>query len=249
MAAAESHEIEQHEAGDEQARNDQRDLHPARHQESFTRRFVSVKPICMVKTMPRLWTETIESHRREVRDAILETTAKLAAEQGVLSVTMSQIAEETGIGRATLYKYFPDVEAILLAWHEKHIQHHLDRLAGLLHGVDKPGDRLEAVLEAYAFIQYELRSVHGTELGSFLHRDEHVADTRHKLHGFVRRLIADAAAAGTVRQDVGPDELAVYCLHALGASASMRSKGAVSRLVSVTLDALRTSSRRAVLKR
>ena len=38
---------------------------------------------------------------------------------------MSQIAEQTGIGRATLYKYFPDVEAILLAWHERQVTGHL----------------------------------------------------------------------------------------------------------------------------
>jgi AcrR family transcriptional regulator len=47
------------------------------------------------------------------RKAILDTTAALVAEGGLLSVTMSRIAEEAGIGRATLYKYFPDVEAIL----------------------------------------------------------------------------------------------------------------------------------------
>jgi len=71
--------------------------------------------------VPKLWNETIEEHRREVREAILDTTVALVAEHGLLSVTMSQIAEETGIGRATLYKYFPDVEAILLAWHERQI--------------------------------------------------------------------------------------------------------------------------------
>jgi hypothetical protein len=32
--------------------------------------------------MPRLWTETIEEHRQEVRDAILNTTWRLATEQG-----------------------------------------------------------------------------------------------------------------------------------------------------------------------
>jgi AcrR family transcriptional regulator len=37
---------------------------------------------------------------------------------------MSQIAAETGIGRATLYKYFPDVEAILVAWHERQVAEH-----------------------------------------------------------------------------------------------------------------------------
>jgi len=78
--------------------------------------------------VPKLWTETIETHRREVREAILDTTAALVAEHGLLGVTMSQIAEETGIGRATLYKYFPDVEAILLAWHDRQITGHLAQL-------------------------------------------------------------------------------------------------------------------------
>jgi hypothetical protein len=35
----------------------------------------------------------------------------------------------SGIGRATLYKYFPDVEAVLVAWHERQVAQHLDQLA------------------------------------------------------------------------------------------------------------------------
>ncbi|HKA49020.1 MAG TPA: helix-turn-helix domain-containing protein, partial [Candidatus Dormibacteraeota bacterium] len=57
--------------------------------------------------MPKLWKETIEAHRREVGEAILDTTVALVIEHGLRSVTMSQIADQTGIGRATLYKYFP----------------------------------------------------------------------------------------------------------------------------------------------
>src|SRR5437667_6777863 len=79
--------------------------------------------------MPKVWNETIEAHRREVRDAILHTTAALVAEHGLRSVTMSQIAEATGIGRATLYKYFSGVEAILVAWHERQVTSHLECLA------------------------------------------------------------------------------------------------------------------------
>src|SRR5580765_2136053 len=75
--------------------------------------------------MPKLWNETIESHRHDVREAILHATMALVAEHGPLSVTMSQIAEKTGIGRATLYKYFPDIDAILTAWHERHVAEHL----------------------------------------------------------------------------------------------------------------------------
>ena len=79
--------------------------------------------------MPRLWDETIEAHRREVRDAVLDSTAALVAERGLRSVTMSQIAEETGIGRGTLYKYFSGVEAILVAWHERQVGGHLECLS------------------------------------------------------------------------------------------------------------------------
>src|SRR5213080_1603360 len=87
--------------------------------------------VTYTEAMPKLWNDTIEAHRREVRDATLETTAALVAKHGLRSVTMSQIAEETGIGRATLYKYYPDVEAILVAWHERHVASHLEQLSAL----------------------------------------------------------------------------------------------------------------------
>ena len=101
--------------------------------------------------MPKLWNESIDAHRRAVREATLDTTAALVAEHGLRSVTMSQIAEETGIGRATLYKYFPGVEAILVAWHERQITAHLHYLAEVRDKAGNARERLEAVLDAYAF--------------------------------------------------------------------------------------------------
>jgi AcrR family transcriptional regulator len=188
--------------------------------------------------VPRLWSNTIEAHRRVVRDATLDTAAALVAEHGLASVTMSRIAEETGIGRATLYKYFPDVEAILIAWHERHVTGHLQHLAGIR---DQAGDacgRLEAVLEAYALITYE--RPHGTELAAFLHRGEHLAPAQQRLSDFIRDLLTEAAQAGGVREDVPPGELARYCLHALTAAGGLGSKAAVRRLVAVTLAGVRT---------
>jgi len=189
------------------------------------------------KVMPRLWNETIEAHRREVRDAILDTTWALVVEHGLLSVSMSQIAEKTGIGRATLYKYFPDVESILLAWHERHVSGHLEHLAEVR---DRSGDareRLEAVLEAYALVQYN-HEERGTELGALLHRGEHVARAQQRLHEMIRDLLTEGAETGHVRDDVAPDELAGYCLHALAAAGSLSSESAVRRLVRVTLTGL-----------
>jgi AcrR family transcriptional regulator len=189
--------------------------------------------------VPKLWTETIEKHRREVRDAIVDTTAELVAEHGLRSVTMSQIAEETGIGRATLYKYFSDVEAILLAWHERQISSHLDHLAELRARASNPGERLEAVLQAYAVIAHQSHGHPDSSLAAFLHRGEPVARARHELRAMLRDLLTECAGSGEVRDDVAPDELATYCLHALEGASSLRSKPAVHRLVAVTLDGLR----------
>ena len=206
---------------------------------SLSTQSVSIRDTTYTGVVPKVWNETIEAHRRAVRDAILDTTAALVAEHGLTSVTMSQIAEETGIGRATLYKYFSDVEAILVTWHERQVTAHLEHLAEVRDQAGNAGERLEAVLEAYALISHEH---HGTELAALLHRGEHVARAQQQLRDFLRDLLAEGAETGDLRDDVAPDELASYCLHALTAASSLPSKAAVRRLVAVTLAGLRTSA-------
>jgi len=159
------------------------------------------------------------------------------AERGLVALTMSQIAGQAGIGRATLYKYFPDVEAILVAWHDRHVARHLEHLAQARDNADGAGGRLRAVLEAYALITHE--RPRGSEISALVHRGEHVAWAEHQLHEFISDLIGEAARIGDVRDDVAPGELASYCLHALGAAGGLPSKEAVRRLVTVTLAGLR----------
>ena len=198
------------------------------------------------EAVPKLWNETIDAHRREVREAILDTTAALVAEKGVRGVTMSEIAERTGIGRATLYKYFADVEAILLAWHERQVTGHLEHLVTVRDQPGDPGERLEAVLAGYAHIHHGLAThnhghlpLHGTDVVALLHRSEHVAHAQERVSDLVTEVVSEAAAAGAVRDDVAPEELASYCLHALTGASTLRSKAAVRRLVRVTVSGLR----------
>src|SRR5215212_11693653 len=191
--------------------------------------------IVYTESVPRLWDETIEAHRAAVRDAILDTTGALVAEHGLLSVTMSRVAEATGIGRATLYKYFPDVEAILLAWHERHVGYHLEHLAEIRDQSGDPRKRLETVLEAYALIEYKR---HASELSALLHRGEHTDRAQQHLTDIIRDLLREAADTGHIRDDISPEELAAYCLYALAAASSLPSKAAVRRLVTVTLAGL-----------
>lgn len=204
---------------------------------------VSRMSLVYTSTMPKLWSRTVASHRRAVRDATLDTAAALVARHGLRSVTMSQIAESAGIGRATLYKYFPDVESILAAWHERQVGAHLGRLMAIQAQNGSARERLEAVLETYALIQHDLREAHATELAVHLHSGEHVIKAQRQLQDFLRQLLSEGAKAGELRDDIAADELASYCLHALAAASSAASKPALRRLVAVTMAGLLPPSR------
>ena len=190
--------------------------------------------------MPRLWSTTIETHRRAVRDAAVDVTAALVAQRGLRSVTMSEIAERTGIGRATLYKYFPDVESILREWHEREIGRHLEQLAAARDSAAGSEERLQAVLETFAAIAHHAHVDHDAELAALLHRSaQQVIRAQAEVQRLIVDVLTEGASAGVVRTDISADELAAYCLHALAAAGTLPAMGAVHRLVDVTLAGLR----------
>jgi AcrR family transcriptional regulator len=189
--------------------------------------------------VPKLWSETIATHREEVRAAILDTTWRLVTERGLAAVTMSQIAEQAGIGRATLYKYFPDVETILLAWHERQVGEHLAHLEAIRAEQPEPAGRVHAVLTAYAFISRH-RGAHPGDLAAFLHSGIRLEPAQQRLLALFTDVLADAAADGTttVRADVAPAQLASYALHALAAASDAPDEAAVHRLVALVTAGL-----------
>src|SRR5258707_14011684 len=128
----------------------------------------------------------------------------------------------------------------MAVWHDRHVLPHLKELATVRdQGGGRAGQRLEAVLGAYARITHE--RPHGTELATLVHRGERAAEAEQQLLGFIGDLIAEGAQAGELRDDVTPGELASYCLSALAAASSMPSTAAVRRLVTVTVSGLRPS--------
>jgi AcrR family transcriptional regulator len=186
--------------------------------------------------VPKLWSDTIEAHRRAVRDTILDAAATLVAEHGLASVTMSEIAKRTGIARATLYRYFPDVDAILTAWHQRQISTHLTMLTEVRDRTGDAADRLEAVLRAYAVMA---NGHENSDLAASLHQAGHVATAQQHLHHFIGDLIAEGVLTGALRNDIPPQELASYCLHALTAVQTLTAEDAIERLIAVILDGLR----------
>jgi AcrR family transcriptional regulator len=177
--------------------------------------------------MPKLWTSTIETHHEAVYAAALDAAAALVADGGLPALTMSAVASRAGIGRATLYKYFPDVATLAAAWHARQVAGHLRELQAAAARPGAAAARLHAVLEAYLRHAF---GHHGAHAAAPM-LDHHRAAARDELRGFLAPLIAEAARAGSVRADVPADELAAYCLAALDAAAAPASRAATVRLL------------------
>jgi hypothetical protein len=87
------------------------------------------------------------------------------------------------------------------------------------------------VLEAYVSLPRQSPGHHEADFAALLHRDEEVARAQRQLHAMIRDLLVEAAKVGDVSDDVPPEELASYCVHALAGPDTQRSKAAVRRLV------------------
>jgi AcrR family transcriptional regulator len=156
-----------------------------------------------------------------------------------MAVTMSDIATTAGIGRATLYKYFPDVESILFARHARHVDLHLERLldVSVRTRAAAPADRVRAVLTEYARICFH-RGGHDQDLLALLHRDRSAQSVLDQVRGIVADAIADAAALGVVRTDVTPKQLAGWSVAAIAAAENLDGPDDLSIVVHLTMTGL-----------
>ncbi|WP_433862020.1 TetR/AcrR family transcriptional regulator [Streptomyces sp. L7] len=170
-------------------------------------------------------------------DAILDATAHLVHRDGVAGLTMTALAEASGVGRATLYRYVPDVGSALEAWQQREVANHLQRLRTIA-GDSAPADRLENVLMGYA----RLRSHRHGDDGS-LHDTARLAPAEGEVCDLLAGIIEDAAHDGLARADIQPRVLAAYATGALGAAAMLPEPSAATRLAALVTESIRGGSR------
>jgi AcrR family transcriptional regulator len=103
------------------------------------------------------------------RRRVLAAAEELFATRDPRSVTMGQIARLAGVGRATLYRRFPDVASVALALldeHERRLQHELIRGVPPLGPGADPADRLAAFYVAMtSLLDHHLHLALGAETG------------------------------------------------------------------------------------
>jgi AcrR family transcriptional regulator len=93
------------------------------------------------------WSGRTPASDEEAVDRILDAVDDMTARAGA-TVSISDVARTLGVSRQTVYRYFPNAEALMMASQLRASDGFLDRLTKHLSGWDEP---VAAVVEAVAF--------------------------------------------------------------------------------------------------
>jgi AcrR family transcriptional regulator len=175
------------------------------------------------------WEATLDAHRSHQREVIHRAAVALATEHGVAGVGMAEVARRAGISRATLYKYFSNVEDILASYMISEVDEEHRRLRERLAAMDSPMARLRTVMTHLLtyFSSPDHRSAstvigHGQFSPAVAAR---VGQAMQQVHDLVSDEVVAAARQGELRSDVDADVLAEVFQHLLTAGRSLVVSG------------------------
>jgi AcrR family transcriptional regulator len=181
---------------------------------------------------------TLRRDARRNRDAILDAARDLFAEAG--DVPMYEIARRAGVGQATLYRHFPDREAVAAALATEQLER-LEHLADSHCGdPDAFFVLIRGIVDAQARCHTGLRALLGDDGDA---RSE-LARLGRRLAEIVRGPLRDAKAAGMLRADVTLEDvrMLVAMIHgALGALTDPAARAATAtRALGFAINGLAT---------
>jgi AcrR family transcriptional regulator len=146
----------------------------------------------------------------------VDAADRLLARDGANGVTTTRVATEAGIAVGTLYRYFPDKEALFDALAARC----LARFEGLMDdlvtqaGMEKWADPVGTLFDVYAELYRSDTSLRAIWFGGLLSENLREADRAHK------RVMAEGLRQILIAQDIASDapELATVCHAAMLAS-------------------------------
>jgi AcrR family transcriptional regulator len=143
----------------------------------------------------------VRADARENRDRVLAVARRAFSESA--DISMNQIAQQAGVGPGTLYRNFPNREALILAIYEDEVARLVETVPSLL----EAHPPIEALRVWTIDLVAAMRKKHG--LGDALSQAAHQSAARNT-YGPVLSAITDLFDAGkrdnTIRLDADPDD-------------------------------------------
>jgi AcrR family transcriptional regulator len=197
--------------------------------------------------VPKISAATLQEHRAETIDRLLDSWGDLVMAKGFDTVTLADVAAQVGLARTAIYNYFPDREALLFAWTDREVRRTVDSLEQELAKVESYAEKLRVFVHSQ-LIEFARRHLPpGKEVVQFLRPETYgrFMDHIEPLEKVLRDIISDGVeakefsdvdpastvpmvmacigaervplATGTDKIDVATDRVTQFVLRALGA--------------------------------
>ncbi|MEN3361802.1 MAG: hypothetical protein V7637_5784, partial [Mycobacteriales bacterium] len=182
------------------------------------------------------------------RQRILDAASQVFAERG-LDATLDDIADRAGLGVGTVYRRFPNKEALIETLFEQRIEQ-MVMLAERATAEREPWPAFAEFLRQAACLHAEDRGLQEAMLNGS-HGHKRVAAARARLVPAIVTLVDNAQADGTLRPDFQPTDIPII-LKMIGCAVDYTSRvshNAWRRYLELLLDSLRTVEGRTVESR
>jgi AcrR family transcriptional regulator len=181
----------------------------------------------------------LRADARRNRDQILAAALALFREEGI-DVPMEEIARRAGVGVGTLYRRFPDRDALIWATAQASLRGQAGMAQTALR--EEPGawPALCRFLRDCAELRLgALASAIEPRLHASIQADPELLEIRHTVIDLVERMTAGAKAEGAMRRDVGREEVGLLMTLQIYTPPHMSSDQALRGVVDIMLNGLR----------
>jgi AcrR family transcriptional regulator len=96
--------------------------------------------------VPKVTGGSVVAHREATRAAIFTAFARLVYERGYDTITLADVAGAAGMSRTTMYNYFPDKDALAVAYAEHEVDVYVKDLRSSIAAADNPVDQLRTYI-------------------------------------------------------------------------------------------------------
>ena len=175
---------------------------------------------------------------RRNRARVIASARKLFARLGN-DAQMEEIAADSGLGMGTLYRHFPNKQALLTEIVRERFEGMIE-LAQAAERIEDPGEAFEAFVVVLSSFQARHRAL-AEQMANEIEPPPPRMDARQRLRVAISELVARAQAAGTVRADIGPADVALMLsgvAHATALAGDLRPV-LTDRYLRIILDGLR----------
>ncbi|PPJ03533.1 TetR family transcriptional regulator [Nocardia nova] len=175
-----------------------------------------------------------QRNRQLLLDAALTA---FTGEEG--TVSLDAIAKSAGVGIGTLYRHFPSREALIEAAYRSELEQLCDQAAHLL-ADHSPEDALRIWLGRYADFVATKRGMAEALREVIASGAVTSAQTRERLSAAIRSVLDAGISAGTLRDDVRPEDITAAMA---GATLAGIDREQIDRLLDLLLDGVRLGGR------